>query len=160
MSDYIGLKLGNYHIVRLIGRGGFAHVYQGEHIYLKTPAAIKVLNMHLMNDVLEKFLHEARIIALLEHPHIVRVLEFGVEGITPFLVMNYAKTARCANAIPKRARFPGQTLFLTQNRSLMHSSMRTIMASFIAILNQRICCWTRIGRFNSAISAWRLSPKI
>jgi serine/threonine protein kinase len=103
MSDYIGLKLGNYHIVRLIGRGGFAHVYQGEHIYLKTPAAIKVLNMHLMNDVLEKFLQEARIIALLEHPHIVRVLEFGVEGITPFLVMNYAKNGTLRQHYPKKS---------------------------------------------------------
>jgi len=106
MSDYIGLKLGNYHIVRLIGRGGFAHVYQGEHIYLKTPAAIKVLNMHLMNDVLEKFLHEARIIALLEHPHIVRVLEFGVEGITPFLVMNYAKNGTLRQRYPKKSIVP------------------------------------------------------
>ena len=106
MSDYIGLKLGNYHIVRLIGRGGFAHVYQGEHIYLKTPAAIKVLNMHLMNDVLEKFLHEARIIALLEHPHIVRVLEFGVEGITPFLVMNYAKNGTLRQRYPKKSIIP------------------------------------------------------
>ena len=106
MSDYIGLKLGNYHIVRLIGRGGFAHVYQGEHIYLKTPAAIKVLNMHLMNDVLEKFLHEARIIALLEHPHIVRVLEFGVEGITPFLVMNYAKNGTLRQRYPKKSTLP------------------------------------------------------
>ncbi len=106
MSDYIGLKLGNYHIVRLIGRGGFAHVYQGEHIYLKTPAAIKVLNMHLMNDVLEKFLHEARIIALLEHPHIVRVLEFGVEGITPFLVMNYAKNGTLRQRYPKKSTVP------------------------------------------------------
>ena len=139
MSDYIGLKLGNYHIVRLIGRGGFAHVYQGEHIYLKTPAAIKVLNMHLMNDVLEKFLHEARIIALLEHPHIVRVLEFGVEGITPFLVMNYAKNGTLRQRYPKRAPCPGQTLFLIQNRLLMLSSMHMIMASFTVMLNQRIC---------------------
>jgi serine/threonine protein kinase len=103
MSDYIGLKLGNYHIARLIDRGGFANVYQGEHIYLKTPAAIKVLNMQLLDDALEKFLHEARIIASLEHPHIVRVLEFGVEGITPFLVMNYASNGTLRQHYPRKS---------------------------------------------------------
>lgn len=103
MSDYIGLKLGNYHIERLIARGGFAHVYQGEHIYLKTPAAIKVLHMQLIDDTLEKFLREARIIASLEHPHIVRVLEFGVEGITPFLVMNYANNGTLRQRYPRKS---------------------------------------------------------
>ncbi len=62
MSDYTGLKLGNYRIVCLLGQGGFAHVYLGEHVYLKTPAAIKVLNMQLANDALESFLKEARTI--------------------------------------------------------------------------------------------------
>ncbi len=103
MADYIGRKLGNYRIVRLIGRGGFANVYQGEHIYLKTPAAIKVLKMQLINEALENFLQEARIIASLEHPHIVRVLEFGVEGITPFLVMSYANNGTMRQQYPKNS---------------------------------------------------------
>lgn len=107
MSDFIGLRLGNYRIVRLIGRGGFADVYLGEHIYLKIPAAIKVLNIQLMNDALESFLNEARIIALLEHPRIVRVLEFGVEGgITPFLVMNYAENGTVRQRYPRKSILP------------------------------------------------------
>ena len=43
MTDRIGQKLGNYHLVRLLGEGGFAEVYLGEHIHLGTEAAIKVL---------------------------------------------------------------------------------------------------------------------
>lgn len=80
MTNRIGQRLGNYRLTRLLGRGGFAEVYLGEHIFLKTPAAIKVLNMQLTKDGLEGFLNEARTIANLVHPHIVRVLEFGVEG--------------------------------------------------------------------------------
>ncbi|GHO46151.1 protein kinase domain-containing protein [Ktedonospora formicarum] len=82
--------LGNYRLIELIGRGGFADVYLGEHIYLKTQAAIKVLLVHLDRDALEQFLTEARIIAHLAHPHIVPVLEFGIEQTTPYLVMAYA----------------------------------------------------------------------
>ncbi len=39
-----GQQLGNYRAIRLIGRGGFAEVYLGEHIYLKTQLAIKLLH--------------------------------------------------------------------------------------------------------------------
>lgn len=82
--------LGNYCLERLLGQGGFAEVYLGEHIYLKTPAAIKVLHIAVSTEALANFLLEARTIAHLEHPHIVRVLEFGMEGRAPYLVMNYA----------------------------------------------------------------------
>lgn len=85
-----GKQLGNYRLIELIGRGGFADVYLGEHIYLKTRAAIKVLLVRLDQEALEQFLTEARIIAHLAHPHIVSVLEFGIEQATPYLVMAYA----------------------------------------------------------------------
>jgi len=49
-----------------------------------------LLQVRITNDNLEGFLTEARTIASLKHPHIVRVLDFGVEGSTPFLVMDYA----------------------------------------------------------------------
>ena len=83
-------QLGNYRLLHLLGQGGFAEVYLGEHVYLETQAAIKVLLTQLVREDIEAFRTEARTIARLEHPHIVRVLDFGVEGGTPFLVMNYA----------------------------------------------------------------------
>ncbi len=90
MLDYKGRRLGNYQLTRLLGWGGFADVYLGEHIYLKTHAAIKILQVQLAEESFKKFLTEARMIARLDHPHIVRVLDFGIEEMTPFLVMNYA----------------------------------------------------------------------
>ena len=41
--DRIGQQLGNYRITRVLGQGGFADVYLGEHVYLKRPAALKLL---------------------------------------------------------------------------------------------------------------------
>ena len=90
MADYIGQQLGNYQLTRLIGDGAFAQVYLGEHIHLGTQAAIKVLDAQLTSDPVEWFRNEARTIARLVHPNIVRVLDFGIEGHTPFLVMEYA----------------------------------------------------------------------
>lgn len=90
MADRAGQQLGNYRLIRLIGKGGFAEVYLGEHVFLNTPVAVKVLHTQLSREDMEKFLKEARTIARLVHPHIVRVTDFGVEGETPFLVMDYA----------------------------------------------------------------------
>ncbi len=90
MGEAVGLQLGNYQLTRLLGRGGFAEVYLGEHVHLGTEAAIKVLRMQLTGDELEGFRNEARLIARLQHPNIVRILDFGVEDTTPFLVMDYA----------------------------------------------------------------------
>src|SRR5229473_665853 len=90
MADREGQQLGNYRLLRLLGQGGFAEVYLGEHIYLETPAAIKVLSTQIASEDVEHFRTEARTIARLAHPHIVRVLEYGVDGTTPYLVIDYA----------------------------------------------------------------------
>ncbi len=106
MTDRIGQKLGNYHLMRLLGEGGFAEVYLGEHIHLGTQAAIKVLHTQLTADDVDTFRNEARTIAQMEHPHIVRVLDFGVEGKTPFLVMSYATNGTLRQHHPKGTRLP------------------------------------------------------
>src|SRR5437762_6304751 len=82
MTERVGQQLGNYTLIRRLGEGGFAEVYLGEHIHLGTQAAIKVLHTQLSNESVNEFRSEARTIAHLIHPHIVRVLEFGIEGKT------------------------------------------------------------------------------
>jgi N-acetylglucosamine PTS system EIICBA or EIICB component len=75
MSGRVGQHLGNYRLLRLLGKGGFAEVYLGEHIHLTTQAAIKVLLAHLGSQAdMAGFRREAQAIARLTHPHIVRVL--------------------------------------------------------------------------------------
>ncbi len=110
MADRVGQHLGNYQLVRLIGRGGFAEVYLGTHIYLDMPAAIKVLHAQLAKEDAEQFRSEARIIARLVHPNIVRVLEFGIEGTTPFLVFDYAPNGTLRKLYPKGVKLPLTTV--------------------------------------------------
>ncbi len=109
MADHVE-QLGNYRLMCLLGQGGFADVYLGEHIYLKTQAAIKVLQVHLGHEELDAFLNEARTVARLVHPHIVRVLEFGVEGNIPFLVMDYAPNGTLRQRHPKGTQLPLETV--------------------------------------------------
>src|SRR5579863_8135471 len=110
MADRIGQQLGNYRLTRLIGQGGFGDVYLGEHVYLRTQAAIKVLQVRLANEDIEGFLNEARTIASLKHPHIVRVLDFGIDAGTPFLVMDYAPYGTLRQRYPKGSRLPPATI--------------------------------------------------
>ncbi len=104
MADYIGQQLGNYRLVRLLGQGGFADVYLGEHIHLKTQAAIKLLQVRLVGSSMEEFRMEAQTIASLVHPNIVRVLDFGVQEGIPFLVMDYAPNGSLRQRHPHASR--------------------------------------------------------
>ena len=90
MTDLIGKQIGNYQFLQLLGKGGFADVYLAEHIHLNTMAAIKVLQTRLVGNAVEQFRDEARFVARLKHPHIIQILDFGVENDTPYLIMEYA----------------------------------------------------------------------
>src|SRR6266699_6764871 len=90
LTDRVGQRLGNYRLTRWLGKGAFADVYLGEHIYLKNQVAIKVLHTQVDTHATEDFLTEARHVSHLMHPHIIRVFDFGIEHQTPYLVMDYA----------------------------------------------------------------------
>ncbi len=110
MADRVGQQLGNYRLVRLIGHGGFADVYLAEHVYLNTKVAIKILQTRVADNELEAFLKEARTIASLVHPHIVRVTDFGVASDTPFLVMDFALNGTLRQRHPKGTQLPLTTI--------------------------------------------------
>lgn len=106
MIDHIGQQLGHYRIIRKLGSGGFADVYQVEHIYLNTPAAVKLLNANLASWDIQNFHNEAKTIARLVHPHIVRILDFGIEASVPYLVMEYAPNGTMRQRYPKGTMVP------------------------------------------------------
>jgi eukaryotic-like serine/threonine-protein kinase len=106
MTNRVDQQLGNYRLLRLIGEGGFAQVYLGEHIHLGTQAAIKILDTQLSQHDYEQFRTEARIIARLEHPFIIRVLDFDIVEKTPYFVMSYAPNGTFRQSYPKGTRLP------------------------------------------------------
>ena len=72
-------RIGRYRIVRQLGQGGFGRVYLGHDDDLDRPVAIKVPNPERIThpEDVEAFLVEARIVANLDHPHIVPVHDVG-----------------------------------------------------------------------------------
>ena len=105
-----GQQFGNYRVIRLLGMGGSAEVYLAEHIYLNTQAAIKVLRTRLGQAEEDNFLREARTIARLLHPNIIRVLDFGMQDSLPFLVMDYAPNGSLRDRHPHGTQVPLATI--------------------------------------------------
>ncbi len=110
-DERVGQRFGNYRVVHLLGQGGFAKVYLGEHLYLeKHQAAIKVLRPELSNQYKADFLQEAQRSLGLRHPHIVRFVDFGVKENTPFLIMEYLANGTMRTRHPKGSRVPIETV--------------------------------------------------
>ena len=86
-----GFKLKNYKLLGQIGKGGMSSVYLAEHELMKRRVAIKVLPHNRVNDssYLERFRLEARAVAKLDDPNIVRAYDIDSEGNTHYIVMEY-----------------------------------------------------------------------
>ncbi|HAA58814.1 MAG TPA: hypothetical protein DCE42_28890 [Myxococcales bacterium] len=105
----IGRQIGRFVLKDRIGRGGFGAVYKAEHSDLDTPYAIKVLNLGLQDnaEAVERFRREARAVASLDHPNVVRVIDFGFleeEGFY-YLVMEYLEGQNLQHQLKKKQGF-------------------------------------------------------
>jgi len=91
VDPFIGAKLGSYEIIEAIGEGGMARIYKGFHAELNRYTAIKVVNWGLQEDpeFTERFRREAQAIAILRHPNIVQIFDFGKHTSGYFMVMEF-----------------------------------------------------------------------
>jgi tetratricopeptide (TPR) repeat protein/predicted Ser/Thr protein kinase len=91
MSELIGKELGPYRILEQIGVGGMAAVYKAYHATMDRFVAVKVLPEHLSKDAgfRKRFEQEAKVIAKLEHAHILPVYDYGEDKERVYLVMRY-----------------------------------------------------------------------
>jgi serine/threonine protein kinase len=110
MNNRVGQILGHYRLMSLLGQGGFAEVYLGKHLHLGTQAAVKVLDGKLTTQDVQAFTKEAQTIAKLRHQHILRILDFGFDASTPFLVMEYAPQGTLRDRHPRGSLLPPLTV--------------------------------------------------
>jgi tRNA A-37 threonylcarbamoyl transferase component Bud32 len=87
----VGARLGAYELVRLVGQGGTASVFEGRHVMLGKRVAVKVLHEHLMRDdqLAARFLREGRVAAQLHHANVLEVMDLGREPSVAWLVMEF-----------------------------------------------------------------------
>jgi serine/threonine protein kinase len=116
MIDRTGQQLGNYRLLRLIGRGVWASVYLGEHLHLGTQAALKVLHTNVTSEDRERLHTEAHVLAHLQHPLLLRILDFDVQDGLPFLVMEYVPGGSFHRHYPKGSQLPLDTILSYVNR--------------------------------------------
>ena len=110
MNNYVGLRFGNYHLIRLLGSGSFGDVYFGEDCRNGTEVAVKILGTRLTGKhEVERFINEAHSVSL-QHPNIVKVLDFGIEKGIPFLALEYAPNGTLRQRYPKGTSLPLDTV--------------------------------------------------
>ena len=85
----LGQTIGSYKIVRLLGAGGMASVFEARHLVLGKQVAIKFLHEHLAksNVSAARFLREGRAASAIRHPNVVEVFEVRMHLGMPYLVM-------------------------------------------------------------------------
>lgn len=101
------LRFGKYEVLRLIGKGGMAAVYEALHPGLAKPVAIKVLlpSVAALPGARERFLREGRAAARIRHPHVVDVTDMGEDGPRgeAYLVMELLVGETFAEYLERRA---------------------------------------------------------
>jgi len=95
----VGQHVGNYEILGELGGGGFARVFRARHRFLDSEHAIKVLLPEHVGrpELRARFLDEARVQALLRHPHIVRVTDVLIEPGVAGIVMDFVPGGNLAD---------------------------------------------------------------
>lgn len=91
-----------------LGSGGMGAIYKAMHPVLKKPVAIKMLHAHTTSDQhVRRFQQEAKAIAILDHPNIVRVQDFGVtwQG-QPYMVMDFVEGTSLAKILEEHGDLP------------------------------------------------------
>jgi serine/threonine-protein kinase len=101
--------IGKYRIKELLGSGGFGKVYRAEDTWLKIPVAIKV--PHDQHPKLDEMLCEARLLASLDHPNIVRVLNSEKTENVFYFVMEYVDGQSLESILEKEKTLPLDTFF-------------------------------------------------
>lgn len=115
MEDLTGKQLGQYRIVSPLGEGGMAAVYKAYQAGMDRYVALKILPRHFAADpqFVGRFEQEAKVIAKLQHVHILPVHDFGTEDGYTYIVMPYVETGTVAELLQ------GKPLPLKQIRKII-----------------------------------------
>jgi serine/threonine-protein kinase len=112
-----GATFGPYRILAPLGRGGMAAVYRAHDPALDRDVALKVLPAEFLHDpaFAERFRHEARVAARLEHPHVVPIHGYGIEDGRPWMAMRLLGGGSLADRVKRGALPPAEAAAVLQD---------------------------------------------
>jgi serine/threonine-protein kinase len=127
-----GFFLGVYKVLQPLGRGAMASVYLAEHTAMRRRVAIKIFPTEFADDeaALRRFQREARAVAALDHPNIVRAYDVGQQGHLHYLVLEFVEGETLEELSRRRGRMPiGEaiTYVLQALEALQHANERGIV---------------------------------
>jgi serine/threonine-protein kinase len=99
IDDLTGKQFGPYQIVAPLDKGGMATVYKAYQPGMERYVAVKVLPQYFAHDphLAGRFLQEAKVLAKLQHPHILPIFDFGQAGHYTYIVMPFIKNGTLAD---------------------------------------------------------------
>jgi len=111
--EWLGKQIREYRFTDIIGSGGMSAVFKATHTKLRVDRAVKVLRPDLAGDpqFVHRFEQEARILAVLEHPHLIRVYEFFEEKGYLFIVMEIAEGDSLDDLVLYHGVIPAKEMF-------------------------------------------------
>ena len=121
-----GSRLQNYRVIRALATGGFSCVYLAQDEARGEPVAIKEYRTKF-RDCMKYFFEEAAVLARLEHPNIVRVLDFFRANDTVYLVMRYERGRSLQEHIKAR-KAPPEELWLRNTFAQLLDGLREVHA--------------------------------
>ena len=110
------MEIPGYEIKRLIGQGGMATVYLAEQRSLGRQVVLKILDTSsgIASETVERFLNEGRIIASLNHPHIITIYDIGQAGDQIFISMEYVEGGDLKDRLLSRVFAPFEAIELVE----------------------------------------------
>ncbi|HMQ55841.1 MAG TPA: protein kinase, partial [Anaerolineae bacterium] len=104
MEDLTGKQFGPYRIMAPLGEGGMAAVYKAFQPGVDRMVALKVLPQHFAKDpqFVDRFEREAKVLARLQHPHILPVHDFGQADGYTYIVMPFIDSGDLADLMKER----------------------------------------------------------
>ncbi|HQR43133.1 MAG TPA: serine/threonine-protein kinase, partial [Gemmatales bacterium] len=131
-GKYKNLTMGPYSILNKIGAGGMGIVYLAEHRKLGRRVAIKVLPEDRTKDklALERFYREARSVAMLDHPNIVKAHDVNEQEGIHYLVMEYVNGITLQAYVEKKGVIPWRTavnIIVQVCRGLQHAHEKNLI---------------------------------
>lgn len=115
MTELLNTRLGQYHLIDIVGRGGMSTVYKGYQEALDRFVAVKVLSSHRDPQFAARFKREARAIAALQHHNILPVYDFNQQGDLLYLVLQYIENGTTLANMLGRPLQPVTALRLTSH---------------------------------------------
>jgi branched-chain amino acid transport system substrate-binding protein len=166
MEDLTGKQFGHYQIVAPLGEGGMAAVYKAYQPSMERYVAVKVLPRHMASsdEFVGRFKREAKLLAQLQHPHILTVFDYGEADGYPYIVMPFVQSGTLSELLQKRQLSLaevrrimiqiGDALSYAHTRGMIH---RDIKPSNVLIDERGNCLLTDFGLARMAEASTKIT---